>query len=64
MSTKPSQPLRGAIRPRLENTPLKGVSRGDEVAQLAEDIGQPLLPWQRYVLQDILTIDKNKMFIT
>ena len=63
MSTKPSQPLRGAIRPRLENTPLKGVSRGDEVAQLAEDIGQPLLPWQRYVLQDMLTIDKNKMFI-
>ena len=63
MATKASQPLRGAVRPRLENKPLKGPSRGDEVAQLAEDIGLPLLPWQRYVMQDMLTIDKNKMFI-
>ena len=63
MATKASQPLRGAVRPRLENKPLKGPSRGDEVAQLAEDIGLPLLPWQRYVLTDMLTVDKNKMFI-
>ena len=63
MTTKPKQPLRGAVRPRLENKPLKGPSRGDEVAKLAEDIGLPLLPWQRYVMQDMLTIDKNKMFI-
>ena len=53
----------GATRPRLENTPLKGVTRGTEVAQLAEDIGLPLLPFQRYVLDDMLTIDKNKQFI-
>jgi len=63
MTTKPKQALRGAVKPRLENAPLKGPSRGDEVAQLAEDIGLPLLPWQRYVLNDMLTIDKNKMFI-
>jgi phage terminase large subunit-like protein len=63
MTIKPKQELRGAIRPRLENKPLKGPSRGDEVAQLAEDINLPLLPWQNYVLQDFLSIDKNKMFI-
>ena len=63
MASKPNQPRTGATRPRLENTPLKGVTRGTEVAQLAEDIGLPLLPFQRYVLNDMLTIDKNKQFI-
>jgi len=63
MSDKPRPPRTGATRPRLENTPLKGLSRGPEVAQLAENIGLPLLPWQRYVLDDFLTIDKNKQFI-
>ena len=63
MASKPNQPRTGATRPRLENTPLKGITRGGEVAQLAEDIGLPLLPWQSYVLNDLLTIDKNKQFI-
>jgi len=63
MASKPNQPRTGATRPRLENTPLKGITRGVEVAQLAEDIGLPLLPWQSYVLNDLLTIDKNKQFI-
>lgn len=63
MATKSKQPVTGAIKPRLHNTFLKGPSRGDEVAQLAEDIGLPLLPWQRFVLNDMLTIDKNKQFV-
>ena len=63
MTKKTGAPRSGAVRPRLENTPLKGITRGGEVAQLAEDIGLPLLPWQRYVLDDMLTIDKNKQFI-
>jgi len=63
MASKPKQPRTGAVRPRLENTPLKGVSRGPEIARLAEDIALPLLPWQNYVLNDLLTIDKNKQFI-
>ena len=63
MTKKTGAPRNGAVRPRLENTPLKGITRGGEVAQLAEDIGLPLLPWQRYVLDDMLTIDKNKQFI-
>ena len=63
MADKPKQTLRGAVQPRLQNNPLKGVSRGPEVAALAESIGLPLLPWQSYVLNDMLTIDKNKQFI-
>jgi len=63
MADKPKQSLRGAVQPRLQNKPLKGVSRGPEVAALAESIGLPLLPWQSYVLNDMLTIDKNKQFI-
>jgi phage terminase large subunit-like protein len=62
MTPKPKQTRHGAVRPRLENKPLKGITRGGEVAQLAEDIGLPLLPWQKYVLDDMLMIDKNKMF--
>jgi len=63
MSDKADQTLRGAIKPRLHNVLLSGPTRGGEVAELAEHIGVPLLPWQRFVLDDILTIDKNKMFI-
>ena len=63
MSSKSGVSKRGAIKPRLQNTPLKGITRGGEVARLAEDIGLPLLPWQEYVLNDMLTIDKNKQFI-
>jgi len=63
MASKPKQSRTGAVRPRLENKPLKGISRGPEVAKLAEEIGLPLLPWQNYVLNDMLMIDKNKQFI-
>ena len=63
MASKTPRSRTGATQPRLQNTPLKGPSRIDEVAQLAELINAPLLPWQRYVLGDMLTIDKNKQFI-
>jgi len=63
MTAKPKRPVTGAVEPRLHNKFLKGPSRGDEVAQLAEDIGLPLLPWQRFVLNDMLTVDKNKQFV-
>jgi hypothetical protein len=63
MTTKPKQTLRGLAQPRLHNVLLSGPTRGGEVAELAERISLPLLPWQRYVLQDMLTIDKNKMFV-
>ena len=63
MADKTPQTRTGATQPRLQNTPLKGPSRIDEVSALAEQISAPLLPWQRYVLADMLTIDKNKQFI-
>ncbi len=36
----------GATKPRLQNVPLKGTSKLDDVKQLAEILGEPLLPWQ------------------
>lgn len=55
--------LIGSIKPRIQTPPLKSASRIKEVADLAEKIGMPLLPWQHYVLSDMLSVDKNNMFI-
>lgn len=63
MATKTSQPKRGASKPRLCSPALKGKSRIDEVSDLAKSINMPLLPWQEYVLKDMLTVDKNDEFI-
>ena len=59
--TKPK--LLGALEPRLHTPWLKGESRGHEIAELAERIGQPLLPWQRLLLDDMSVVDENNMFI-
>jgi phage terminase large subunit-like protein len=53
----------GSTKPRLQSPPLKTKSRIDEVADLAIKIGMPLLPWQHYVLTDMLSVDENNMFI-
>jgi len=65
MTTKTRKPkaLRGALKPRLHSPWLKGESKGSQVAELAERIGQPLLDWQRLILDDMLTVDKNGLFI-
>jgi phage terminase large subunit-like protein len=65
MTTKPRKPkaLRGALKPRLHSPWLKGESKGAQVAELAERIGQPLLEWQKLILDDMLTMDKQGMFI-
>jgi phage terminase large subunit-like protein len=65
MTTKPrkSKALRGALKPRLHSPWLKGESKGSQVAELAERIGQPLLEWQKLILDDMLTMDKKGMFI-
>jgi phage terminase large subunit-like protein len=59
--TKPK--LLGALEPRLHTPWLKGESRGHEIAELAERIGQPLLPWQRLLLDDMSVVDDEGMFI-
>ena len=63
MPPKRSKPLRGATKPRLSSIPLKGKTKLDDVKQLAEILGEPLLPWQEYVLKDMLTVDKAGKFI-
>jgi phage terminase large subunit-like protein len=56
------KPLIGAVKPRLHTPLLKGASRIKEVADLAEKISMPLLPWQYFVLEDILRTDRSGMF--
>lgn len=52
----------GATEPRLHSPYLKGPNRGDEIAELAEAIGLPLLPWQDFVIRDMTSIDDAGMF--
>jgi phage terminase large subunit-like protein len=63
MAAKRSKALRGATKPRLQSIPIKGTSLIQDVRDIAEIIGMPLLPWQDYVLKDMLTVDKKGMFI-
>jgi phage terminase large subunit-like protein len=62
-TTKKKQALRGATKPRLQSVPLKGKSKIDDVKQLCEIIKMPLLPWQEYVLKDMLTVDAKGKWI-
>ena len=57
------KPFIGAVKPRIHTPLLKGASKIDEVADLAEKIGMPLLPWQRFVLEDMLKVDKDGLFV-
>jgi phage terminase large subunit-like protein len=56
-------PRMGATEPRLHSPYIDGKNRGDEVAQLADSIGLPLLPWQDFVIRDMTSIDEAGMFI-
>ena len=49
--------LIGSTTPRIHTPLLKGDSKAQQVADLAVQIGMPLIPWQRWVLDDMLTID-------
>jgi phage terminase large subunit-like protein len=56
------KPLVGAVKPRICTPFLKGASKVDEVSDLADKIGMPLLDWQRLVLEDMLRIDAKGEF--
>ena len=56
-------PALGATEPRLHSPYLKGPNKGEEISQLADSIGLPLLPWQKFVISDMTTIDDEGMFI-
>ena len=57
------QPLRGATKARLHSPLLKGKTRSDEIAKVAEDLGMPLLPWQKWMLDDMMRVDAKGMYI-
>jgi phage terminase large subunit-like protein len=65
MTNKPkrSQKLRGATKPRLSTPQLKGKNKLQDVKDLCEIVKMPLLPWQEYVLKDMLTVDKKGNWI-
>jgi phage terminase large subunit-like protein len=56
-------PLRGATKARLHSPLLKGKTRADEIAKMAEELNMPLLPWQRWVLDDMMRIDSKGNYI-
>jgi len=65
MTTKPRKPkaLRGATKPRLHSPLLKGENKLQDVKDIAKIIGEELLPWQEFVLKDMLTVDKQGAWI-
>jgi phage terminase large subunit-like protein len=56
------KPLTGHKIPRIHTPFLKGKSRVQEVVDLAEQIGMPLLEWQRFILDDMLRVDEAGEF--
>ena len=63
MAAKRSRAVRGATEPRLHSPYLKGASKVDDVIELANLIKMPLLPWQEFVLRDMLRVDAKGMWI-
>ena len=55
--------LWGFTEPRLHSKLLEGSTRGLEVIEFAEKIGQPLLPWQQWAMIDLCAIDNEGMWI-
>jgi hypothetical protein len=53
----------GSTKPRLHSPLLKGKNFGQEISDLADSISVPLLPWQRFVLDDMTTVDEAGAFI-
>jgi phage terminase large subunit-like protein len=60
---------KGNTKPRLQNAPIRGKSRLPEVkewlSKLKDENGEAmkLLPWQEYVLDDMLKVDKEDKWI-
>ena len=65
MTTKPkkSKRLLGATKPRLYTPFLTGQNKLQDVKDLCTIVGIDLLPWQEYVLKDMLTVDKAGLWV-
>jgi len=55
--------LVGAIKPRIMSPELKGNSYGDAFAEFCRSCNYELMPWQKYVADDFLTVDKAGNFV-
>ena len=63
MTTKTVKKLVGHTEPRLHSPYLKAPNKLDDIKQLCEILQTPLLPWQEFVLADMLSIDEEGMWI-
>lgn len=65
MTTKPKsvRSVRGATKPRLHSPLLKGENKLQDIKDLCEIVKTPLLPWQEFILKDMLTVDKKGLWI-
>jgi phage terminase large subunit-like protein len=65
MTNKPkkSKRLLGATKPRLYTPFLTGKNKLQDVKDLCTIVGIDLLPWQEYVLKDMLTVDKTGLWV-
>ena len=65
MTNKPkkSKRLLGATKPRLHTPFLTGKNKLQDVKDLCTIVGIDLLPWQEYVLKDMLTVDKAGLWV-
>ena len=65
MTDKPKRklPLRGATEPRVHSPILKGKSRAGEVLEMIERLKMdPLMPYQKHVLNQMLMVDKKNNY--
>jgi phage terminase large subunit-like protein len=65
MTNKPkkSKRLLGATKPRLYTPFLTGKNKLQDVKDLCTIVGIDLLPWQEYVLKDMLTVSKDGLWV-
>jgi phage terminase large subunit-like protein len=55
--------LMGAVKPRIMSPALKGNSYGDAFAEFCKSCNYNLMPWQKFVADDFLTVDADGNFI-
>jgi len=51
--------LKGKAKPRLETPRVKGKSRGKQFADWVAKYAEPLMPWQKYVAERMMVLDRK-----
>jgi phage terminase large subunit-like protein len=62
MSKRLAKSTYGSLNPRVQTTPLSGPSLGPLASQLMDLANEPLLEWQKYILDQGLMINKAGAF--